>query len=450
MSVIAKFRAGEKPGDAPSQATPPPAVEPDGDTLSAMDKRIAVRRVTPTRVAGAAIILVVLGVGGYGYARYGLERSMSVAAERLTISPVEMAQFREYMPVTGAVSPEDTVFLDTIEGGQVTEVLVDEGVIVEAGDNLARLKNTRLELEVIGREAQLTEQQNSLATARLAFQQSELRNQRDLMGVQREIDRVQDQLEREGPLRGEAIAEAAIQNLEDDLANLLGVRDSIEKSARAERLLAEQNLEKLQGSVDRMSESLTLVRGNLENLTITAPIAGQLTVFDLNVGEVVGAGQRLGQVDTIDAFKVVARVDEFYLSRIAIGQTATVEIGRQTYDMQVTKVYPNVQERQFEVDLEFAGAAPEGLRRGQTVRPRIELGESEQTLTVANGPFYDETGGVWALVVSADGSTATRRNVTLGRRNPEAVEVVSGLSEGERVITSSYQTYDDVERIDLH
>lgn len=448
MSVIAKFRRDrqEKPAEAAQRGGETVGEAPP---LSPMDRAVAPRRITPARVGAAILVLLVLAVGIFGYVRYGLQRTLSVSAERVTISNVQQAPFSDYVPVTGSVAPEDTVFLDTVEGGQVTGVLVEDGAIVEAGQALARLKNTRLELEVLGREAQLTEQQNFLANARLAFQQSELRNQRDMMNVQRQIDRINDDLTRQKPLENEGIAIAVIRNLEADLAHRQAEKDSIELSQAAERQVARSNLSQLEQSIDRMAQSLALVRENLDNLTVTAPIAGQLTGFELKVGEVIGSGERIGQIDTVNSYKVTAMVDEFYLGRIAFGQPATVDVGGASHDLRVAKVYPDVRERQFAVDLEFTGEAPEGIRRGQTLRPRIELGETAETLVVANGPFYDETGGLWVLVVSGDGGSASRRDVTLGRRNPETVEVVAGLSPGERVITSSYQSFKDVERVDL-
>lgn len=451
MSVIAKFRRDRAGG--PGGETPKPeSRQPDSEapTLSAMDRAVAPKRITPARIAGALVILLVLAVGVFGYVRYGLQRTLSVSAERVTMSTVEKGTFSDYVPVSGAVAPRETVFLDTVEGGQVTAVLVEDGATVAAGDALARLKNTRLELEVLGREAQLTEQQNFLANARLAFQQSELRNQRDMMSVEREINRLSDTLARQKPLENEGISKSIIVNLEADLVHKRAEKDSIELSQTTERQVAKTNLAQLEQSIDRMTRSLVLVRENLNNLTIAAPISGQLTGFDLKVGEVVNPSQRIGQVDTVDSYKVTAMVDEFYLGRIAMGQSASLEAEGAIWPMTVSKVYPDVKERQFQVDLRFTGDAPKAIRRGQSMRPRIELGETAGSLIVANGPFYDETGGAWVLVMSGDGKSASRRNVTLGRRNPDAVEVVSGLSAGERVITSSYDGFKDVERIDFN
>jgi HlyD family secretion protein len=455
MSVIAKFRkaqAGVATLRGPETQGPegPGAGSGDPPALSAMDRSVKARRITPARVAMAAGVLALAGVGAWGYVRFGLQPTLAVSLERVTVSEVRQATFSDYVPVNGVVAPRNTVFLDTVEGGQVTEVAVEDGASVTAGQALARLKNTRLELEVLGREAQIAESQNYLANARLAFQQSELRNRRDMMNVQREIDRTQDQLNRERPLMNEGVAIAVIRNLEADLAHLQEEKRSIEASQEAERTVAQRNLAQLGGSIQRMTDSLALVRGNLDNLTVAAPIAGQLTGFRLNVGEVIGPGQRIGQVDTVDAWKVAAMVDEYYLGRIQVGQAGSFEMGGRTYALKVARVYPDVRDRQFAVDLEFTGAWPQGLSRGQTLRPRIELGDTAGSLIVANGPYYDETGGRHVMVMSADGKSAARREVTLGRRNPDAVEVVSGLRPGDRVITSSYEAFKDVERLDFN
>lgn len=442
MSVIAKFR---RTGKLPE--TPPTETVPE---LSAMDRAAKTPLLTPVRIGAAIVAVLVLGIGIYGYTRYGLQRSLSVSTDRLTISPVRQAAFRDYVPVTGNVAPKETVFLDTVEGGQVTNILVEDGAVVEAGQPLARLKNTRLELEVLGREAQLIEQQNFLANARLAFQQSELRNQRELMTAEREIARLSDDLTRQRPLANEGISIQVITNLEADLKHRQAEHERIEQSQTAERQIAQSNLSQLERSIARMTQSLTLVRDNLNNLNVTAPISGQLTGFELKVGEVIGSGQRIGQVDSTNAYKIAATVDEFYLGRVAYGQNANTDIGGSEHALTVTKVYPDVKERQFAVDLDFTGPVPPAIRRGQTLRPRIELGETQQSLVVANGPFYDETGGTWVLVVSGDGATAARREVTLGRRNPEEIEILSGLDPQDRVITSSYQSFKDVDRIDLN
>jgi len=437
MSVIAKLSRKES-----AKAAGEPA-------LSVMDKQVRPKLLTPGRVMGLGVIVLTLAAGGYGYLKYGISSALSVPRDRVTVALVSNGVFHDYVPVTGAIAPEATVFLDTVEGGQVVDTYAEEGAMVEAGQILARLKNTRLELDVLGHEAQATEQQNYLANARLSFEQSETRNARDLMDVRREIDRTQDRLKREKPLEAQGISTAEIRNLEADLTLLYAKKDAIEKSQSAEREVGAKNLKGLEQSVDRLTQSTQLVRQALDNLTVTAPISGQLTEFTAKVGQVIGPGQRIGQIDTTTAYKLAAFVDEYYLGRIVLGQSATVDVDGRSQPMRVSKIFPNVRDRQFEVDLKFVGATPNGLKPGQTLHPRIELGETPSSLSVANGPFYDETGGLWALVVSSDGRSASKRAVRLGRRNPDAIEVLSGLSVGERVVTSSYQAYHDAERIDF-
>jgi HlyD family secretion protein len=194
-------------------------------------------------------------------------------------------------------------------------------------------------------------------------------------------------------------------------------------------------------------KNLEITRENLDNLVIVAPIAGQLTLLEANVGESKAAGQRIGQVDEVGAFKVNAFIDEFYISRVAIGQTATVDIDGKTYELTVSKVYPEVTNRQFEVDLLFSGSLPAAIRRGQTVRMRLEIGQPADTLVLANGAFFDDTGGQWVFVVDPSKDFAERRPVRFGRRNPEGIEVLGGLKQGEEVITSSYESFMTFDRI---
>jgi HlyD family secretion protein len=198
-----------------------------------------------------------------------------------------------------------------------------------------------------------------------------------------------------------------------------------------------------------MNRNLSLARENLSNLVVTAPRSGQLTVFEANVGESKAPGQRIGQIDEQSAFKVSAFIDEFYLARVTIGQIATVDIENQTYELEVVKLYPDIRNRQFEADLAFVDDPPALVRRGQTVRMRLDIGQPSNTLVVENGAFFDDTGGLWVFLVGASGDIAERHAVQFGRRNPEGIEVIGGLSEGDRVITSTYENYMDFDRIQL-
>jgi HlyD family secretion protein len=409
--------------------------------------RIEQRLVTPQRVAVAAAALLLVALSAYAYVEYGLTRTLTIGAERVTVSRVAYATFREYIPVTGNVVPRTTVYLDAIGGGQITAVHVEEGAFVTAGQPLVTFKNTNLELQVIGAEAQLTEQLNYLSTTRQNFEQSRLRNQRELIEIDYQIDRLTRELARRQPLVSTGGAtKGQIDDLEAELVRYGRLRVPVEQQLRLDEEFGANQLTRMSDALDAMNKNLAIARDNLSNLVIVAPIDGQLTSLEANAGESKASGQRVGQVDELDAFKVSAFVDEFYLSRVAVGQLAEVEIDGKRYALEVSKEYPGVRDRQFEIDLMFTSDAPP-VRRGQTVRMRLEIGQPADTLVLANGAFYDDTGGQWVFVIDETGDFAERRSVRFGRRNPEGIEVLEGLREGERVITSGYESLERFDRI---
>jgi len=429
----------------------PDAASPDDEVpLSAMDRRIEPPLVTLPRIAVAAGVVLLAALSVYAYVEYGLTRTLTVGAERLTVSQVAFDTFREYIPVTGNVVPRTTVYLDAVEGGQITAVHVEEGAFVTAGQPLVTFKNTNLELQVIGAEAQLTEQLNYLSTTRQNFEQSRLRNQRELIEVDYQIDRLTRELARRQPLLATGGAtRGQIDDLDAELTRYRRLRVAVEQQLELDEEFGTNQLTRMSDALDAMTKSLAITRENLSNLVVVAPIDGQLTSLEANAGESKARGQRVGQVDEVNAFKVAAFVDEFYLSRVTVGQLAEVEIGGETYELEVAKEYPDVRDRQFEIDLKFAGEAPPQIRRGQTVRMRLEIGQPADTLVVANGAFYDDTGGQWVFVVDESSRFAERRAVRFGRRNPEGIEVLEGLSDGERIVTSSYESLERFDRLEL-
>jgi HlyD family secretion protein len=428
-----------------------PQAADDEVVPSAMDRRIDQPLVTPQRVAIVAGVALLLALSAYAYLEYGLTRTLAVGAERVTVSQVAYDTFREYIPVTGNVVPRTTVYLDSIEGGQITAVHVEEGALVTAGQPLVTFKNTNLELQVIGAEAQLTEQLNFLSTTRQNFEQSRLRNQRELIEVEYQIDRITRELARRQPLVATGGAtQGQIDDLEAELTRYRSLRVPVEQQLQLDEEFGANQLVRMNEALDGMNKSLAIARDNLSNLVIVAPIDGQLSSLEANPGESKARGQRVGQVDEQDAFKVSAFVDEFYLSRVAVGQLAEVEIDDKSYVLEVSKEYPGVRDRQFQIDLKFTGDTPPQVRRGQTVRMRLEIGQPADTLVLANGAFYDDTGGQWVFVVDARGDFAVRRDVRFGRRNPEGIEVLEGLRDGERVITSGYESLERFDRIQFN
>jgi HlyD family secretion protein len=426
---------------------------PDDDevVLSAMDQRIEQRLLTPWRIGVAAGALALVGLAAYGYVEFGLNRTLTVGAERVTIATVSYDTFREYIPVTGNVVPRTTVYLDAVERGQITAVHVEEGAFVTAGQPLVTFKNTNLELQVISAEAQLTEQLNYLSTTQQNFEQSRLRNQRELIDVDYQIDRLSRDLARRQPLLATGgVAKSQLDDLEAELTRYRNLRPPIERQLLLDEEFGTHRLTRMNEALEALNRSLAIARDNLDNLVITAPIDGQLTLLEANPGESKAPGQRVGQVDEQSKFKVSAFVDEFYLSRVTLGQLAEVDLDGKRYALELVKEYPDVRDRQFEIDLAFAGTPPAGIRRGQTVRMRLEIGQPADTLVLANGAFYDDTGGQWVFVIDESGDFAERRAVRFGRRNPEGIEVLEGLRDGEQVITSSYEGLERFDRIQFN
>jgi len=399
-------------------------------------------------MAAVAIAGVLAVAAIIGYYKYGVTRTLRVDTARLVISTVEPGAFQEYIPVTGNVQPRETVYLDAVDGGQVAAVLVEEGAMVKAGDPLVRLNNTNLQLQVINSEAQLSEQLNRLTSTKLSFEQTKLTHARELIDVQFQINQSEQRLARIRSLENSgAIKRADIEDAQLELQRLEHLKAELATATRVDSQLQREQIQQLDRAVNGLTANLDLARKNLENLVIKATISGHLTSLDAHLGESKLPGQRLGQIDEVDGFKVVALVDEHYLARVTAGQKAKAEIGSEQHEMELVKVYPEVKDRQFKVDLQFVGAAPESVRRGQTLQLRLEIGALSDGLVVANGPFYTDTGGQWAFVVSGAG-VAERRAVRLGRRNPEQVEVVEGLNAGDRVITSSYEFLKQFDRIE--
>jgi HlyD family secretion protein len=346
------------------------------------------------------------------------------------------------------VVPRTTVYLDAVGGGQVTEVHVEEGAFVKAGDHLVTFKNTDLQLRVITTEAQATEQLDRLSSTRLQYDNQHLNNQRQLIEIEYQIDRLTRDLNRKKPLvatGGSTLGQ--IDDLEAELKRAQGLLVPAHEALRLDEEFRANQITRMATAVEAMNKNLEIARENLTNLVIIAPITGQLTLLEANVGESKAPGQRVGQVDEVGAFKVNAFVDEFYLARVTIGQIADVDIDGKAYQLEIAKVYPDVTNRQFEIDLVFTKELPAGIRRGQTVRMRLEIGQPADTLVVANGAFFDDTGGQWVFVVDPSGRYADKRPVRFGRRNPEGIEVLEGLKQGEQVITSSYENLMTFDRI---
>ncbi len=418
-----------------------------GISGQAMDRKV--QKTTPlSKKAGyAAAALLVIASGWWFVDTLLSGRSLSVNSERVLVSPVTVGIYEDFIPLRGRLVPKSTVYLDAIEGGRVERVLVEDGAIVEAGDLIAVLSNTNLQLEVLGREAAVTEQLNNMRTIELQLEQNRLSHKRNLVEIDYQIKRLNRAVTRQRDLVSRDLASrSTIEELEDELTYYQNRREITLESQSTDSRMQEQQLKQLREAGGQLQAGLGFAKKNLDDLNVRAPLPGKLSGFNIDIGQSIARGGRLGQIDDPEGYKLNVKIDEFYLGRVDLQQVAVAEHKGSDIDLNVSKIYPQVNGGQFEVDMTLA-AEPTGLRRGQTMQVRLTLGDNADALLIPNGSFYQETGGNWVFVVSADGSEAVRRTVRLGRRNTEFIEVLEGLEPGERVITSPYTSYTDMDRL---
>jgi HlyD family secretion protein len=377
-------------------------------------------------------------------------RSLSVNSERIAVSTVTEGTFEDFIPLRGRLVPRSTVYLDAIEGGRVEEIFVEDGALVSVGDLIARLSNTNMQLEVLGREAAVTEQLNNLRTIELQLEQNRLSHKRNLVEIDYQIVRLTRSIERQRELLSkDLVSLSAVEDLEDEFTYYRNRRDITLESQTTDARMQEQQLRQLRDAGTQLQTGLTFARTNLSDLSVKAPVAGKLSGFNIEIGQSIERGGRLGQIDNPDAYKLNVQIDEYYLGRVDLQQAAVAENNRRDFTLLVTKIYPQVNAGKFEVDMMF-DTDPVGLRRGQTMQLRLQLGDNASAILIPNGSFYQETGGNWIFVVSTDGSEAIKRSVKLGRRNTEFIEVLDGLEPGEKVITSPYTSYVGMDRLTLN
>ncbi|PZN93527.1 MAG: efflux transporter periplasmic adaptor subunit [Alphaproteobacteria bacterium] len=422
---------------------------------TAMDRQVESRRMPLTRriLIGAAALVIAGGVVVWLVA--DSVDSQTISTRNLTIGTVKSGTFDDFVPLRARVTPLVTVFLDAVEGGRIERVLVEDGAIVTPGQPLAMLSNATLQLDVIAREADVSQQLNNLRSQELELQRSRLENRRNLAEIEWQVQKTTRQLDRDTRLAaGGWVSGKALKDSQDETL-YLGRRRAItaETMATEERLQSSQ-LAQLRSAGSQLTANLRLARASLDALVIRAPVSGQLSGFNPQVGQSLTRGERLGQVDSAGRNKLVAEIDEFYLGRVRPGQRASVEWSGRTWPLTVAKIYPQVTGGTFTADLTFDSGEPPTLQRGQTLQPKLTLGDPAPAVLVPNGAFYQDSfdkasGGAIAFVVAADGRSAEKRPVRLGRRNPDTIEVIGGLVPGDLVITSAYTGFADKQRLKL-
>lgn len=414
-----------------------------------MDRKVAKKAPIGRNVAYAAAGLLIMAFAWWLIDMLMSGRSLSINSQRITVSAVTVGTFEDFIPLRGRLVPRSTVYLDAIEGGRVDEILVEDGVIVEAGDLIAVLSNTNLQLEVLGREAAVTEQLNNMRTIELQLEQNRLSHKRNLVEIDYQITRLSRAIGRQTELVSkDLVSQSTLDEFQDELSYFRNRREITLESQATDARMQEQQLKQLREAGNQLQAGLGFARKNLEDLNVRAPLPGKLSGFNIEVGQSIVRGGRLGQIDDPDGYKLNVKIDEFYLGRVDLQQVAVAEHNGRDIDLRISKIYPQVNEGQFEVDMILADE-PAGLRRGQTLQVRLTLGDNSDAILIPNGSFYQETGGNWIFVVSPDGREAVKRNVRLGRRNTDFIEVLDGLQRGEKVITSPYTSYTDMDRLTL-
>ncbi len=412
-----------------------------------MDRAIDPRPARRKRmiVLGCASSLVLIAVALWS-SSFTTSR-VRVEAAKVTMSTVEKGLFREFIPVTGTVQPIQTVFLDALEGGTVKQRFVEDGHMVTAGDAIIELNNPQLHMDAINREAQLLDQQNNLRNTRLAMDQQTTRLRDELLNLDKDLKR----LERDGRVDAQLMKDSLLAtntflNNQEQLVYMREKRKLLAANVRSDSVFRQSQLGSITSNLDLIQQNLRFLRENLQNLVIKAPIDGQLSGLNVELGQTKQKGERIAQIDVLGSFKVRARIPEHYVSRVSMGLLGTFTHAGKEHSIEVFKVYPEVSNGEFDVDLRFTGEQPADIRRGQTFQVRLQLSEDMQAVMLPRGPFFQDTGGQWVYVVDAEGK-AVKREVELGRQNPDMYEVLEGLIPGDRVITSRYAAFNDADEL---
>lgn len=400
-------------------------------------------------------IWYILGAGVFAlllYMAFFTDRTSTykVEADKLIIESVTEAQFNDYITVPGIVEPITTIYLDALEGGRVEEKLIEEGSMVKTGEIILKLSNADLHLNILDSEAQLAEKENFLRNTMIAMEQDRLQIKKELLNLKYDIERKQRAFEQnEVLMKDNLISREEYLRSREDLDMARQSRELFIERQKQDSIFRSVQVTNLQNNLDNMRRNLVLVRERAENLNVRAPIDGQLGLLTPEIGQSIQRGANMGQISVLTSYKVTALIDEHYIDRVRTQLTATLDRQGKAYSLVVKRVYPEVRNGTFKIDMIFTDSMPENIRTGQTYYTSLQLGQPKVSVLVPVGGFFQETGGQWIFVVNEDGQTAHKRNISIGRKNPKYYEVLEGLTPGEKVIVSGYETFGKNERLIL-
>jgi len=418
-----------------------------------MDRVIEKKTWSPGRlllIGGGALIIVTLTwlvMNNSGHSRLRIDPT------RITVSRVQYGEFQEYYPCSGWVEPETSVYLDVEEGGKVDEIFVEGGQFVHKGDLLLRFSNVTLQRTSIDTETRLLENLDQQRNTQFTRTQSQLLLKDQLLDLEYQIGELEKTYKRYKALIETKVSDLTIEkfeNVRDELEYKRQKVDLLKRRIQVEDQLGKQQLELANKSIDRLNQSLDLLNRIVDSMDVRAPITGHLSSIDAEIGQNINKGQRIGQIDILDKFKIRVEIDQYYLARVNVGTQGRFDLDGKTYDVVVKKIYPEVKDNQFEVDMTFMEEPPGGLKRGQELTVQLNFSEPTQSLMVAKGGFYQQTSGRWVYLIAADGESARRADIRLGRQNPRYVEILEGLKEGDWIITSGYDAYNEVDELDFN
>ena len=371
-------------------------------------------------------------------------KTLRVDKDTVTISTAVKGEFNDYIRISGRVQPMTTIQLSPQEGGIVEQILIEEGSRVKAGDPILLLNNDNLDLQILNSEAELAEKENILRNTQIQMEQQKLDVRQNVLEYGTQVDRLKRAYEQQKALyEDKLIAKEDYLKAEEDYRLALQKYDLIRERSKQDSLYRGTQIDRMEESLDNMLLNMQMIRRRKSNLIVRAPIDGELGLLDVVLGQSIASGTKIGQINSVGTYKVEAQIDEHYIDRVVDGLEATFERQGDTYSTIIRKVYPEVRDGKFKADFKFDGEQPDNIRSGQTYYLNLQLGQPEEAVIIPRGTFYQKTGGKWIYVVNKDGNKAVKREIRIGRQNPQYYEVLEGLEPGEKVITSGYDNYGD-------
>ncbi len=420
----------------------------DMDTPDGMDRPIAKKKGLQKKHIGYIAIGLVIVVLMYMAFFTDRTSTFRVEKEKLIIESVIKDQFNDYITVPGTVEPISTIFLDAQEGGRVEEILIEEGTMLKKGDIILRLSNPDLYLNILDSEAQLAEKENFLRNTQVTMEQERIAIKRELINLRYDIERKTRTYQQNVELmKDNLISKEEFIRSKEDLDMAKSSQELFIERERADSLFRTVQVETIKANLENMRKNLALVRDRVENLNVRATVDGQLGLLVPEIGQSIQRGANMGQINVLTSYKVTAQIDEHYIDRVRTQLTATLDRQGTEFDLVVRRVYPEVRNGTFEIDMVFTDSMPHNIRAGQTYYISLELGQPKESVMVPIGGFFQETGGQWIFVLDPSESFATKRNISVGRKNPKYYEVLEGLQPGEKVIISGYESFGKNEKL---